>query len=46
MSAGRIYDKIGDTARGTVIHVLPDGVICTLREEDIVDRGSFDKETE
>ncbi len=30
MSAGRIYDKIGDEAIGTVLYVLPKGVICTL----------------
>ena len=31
-SAGRIYDKIGDTAYGTVAYVLPQGVVCTLDE--------------
>lgn len=29
-SAGRLYDKIGDTAVGTVLYVLPNGVLCTL----------------
>lgn len=29
-SAGRLYDKIGDTATGTVLYVLPEGVLCTL----------------
>lgn len=29
-SAGRIYDKIGDEATGTVLYVLPRGVLCTL----------------
>lgn len=29
-SAGRIYDKIEDTAEGTVLYVLDKGVICKL----------------
>lgn len=29
-SAGRLYDKIGDTAMGTVVFVLPEGVICSV----------------
>jgi hypothetical protein len=29
-SAGRLYDKIGDTAEGTVLYVLPKGVLCFL----------------
>ncbi len=35
-SAGRIYDKIGDTAAGTVLYKLPKCVICTLDEESLV----------
>lgn len=35
-SAGRIYDKIGDNARGTVLYVLPKGVLCVLNAEDVV----------
>ncbi|MDO4459719.1 MAG: HIRAN domain-containing protein [Clostridia bacterium] len=34
-SAGRIYDKIGDTAMGTVLYNLPGGVLCELNAEDI-----------
>ena len=33
MSAGRLYDKIGDTAEGTVLYVLPQGVLCELDME-------------
>ncbi len=29
-SAGRVYDKIGDTARGKVLYVLDNGVLCVL----------------
>ena len=31
-SAGRLYDKIGDTARGTVLYVLNNGVLCYIAE--------------
>lgn len=30
MSAGRLYDKIGDNADGVVKYVLPQGVLCEL----------------
>ena len=30
MSAGRLYDRIGDTAKGIVKYVLPQGVLCEL----------------
>lgn len=36
-SAGRLYDKIGDTAKGTVLYKLPKGVLCTLNVEDVID---------
>ena len=29
-SAGRLYDKIGDTASGTIWYVLDKGVLCEL----------------
>ncbi len=29
-SAGRIYDKIGDTAEGTVLYNVDDGVLCYI----------------
>ena len=32
-SAGRLYDKIGDTATATVTDVLEDGVICVVDEQ-------------
>lgn len=31
-SAGRIYDKIGDSAVGIVKYVLPEGLLCILKE--------------
>lgn len=30
MSAGRLYDKMGDTATGVVKDVLPRGILCEL----------------
>ena len=30
MSAGRLYDKMGDTATGVVKYVLPRGILCEL----------------
>ena len=38
-SAGRIYDKIGDEAEGTVLYVLPKGVLCVLDDEGGTDIG-------
>lgn len=32
-SAGRIYDRIGDTAKGKIKYVLSDGVLCELVQE-------------
>ena len=32
-SAGRLYDKIGDTARGKVLLVMDKGVICVLKKD-------------
>lgn len=32
-SAGRIYDKIGDTAAGTILYVLNNGVLCCLNTD-------------
>ncbi len=33
MSAGRMYDKIGDTAVGKIKFILPKGVLCELIQE-------------
>lgn len=34
-SAGRLYDKIGDTAEGTILYVLDDGVVCFMNVQDV-----------
>ncbi len=33
-SAGRIYDTIGNTARGIIRYVLNNGVLCELKQEE------------
>ncbi len=33
-SAGRLYDRIGDEATGTVLYILPQGVLCVLDGND------------
>ena len=38
-SAGRLYDKIGDTAEGTVLYVLEKGVLCFLDVDEPVEDG-------
>ena len=35
MSAGRIYDRIGEKAYGTVQYVLPTGVLCKLSKKSL-----------
>ncbi|MBR0381399.1 MAG: HIRAN domain-containing protein [Eubacterium sp.] len=40
-SAGRLYDKIGDTAEGTVLYVLTKGVLCYV---DVGCEGEEDRE--
>ena len=37
MSAGRIYDKMGDTAIGKVMYVIPQGVLCELVVEEKIE---------
>ena len=45
MSAGRLYDKIGAAAEGTVKYVLPNGVLCELDPKSVVCReGMTDEE--
>ena len=41
-SAGRLYDKIGDTATGTILYVMAEGVLCTLDREN-GKRGKVEK---
>ena len=36
-SAGRLYDKIGDTARGKVKLITERGILCTLKQKKETD---------
>ena len=35
MSAGRMYDKLGDTAKGQILYVIDGGAICTITDAGI-----------
>ena len=34
MSAGRMYDKIGDTAIGEVLYITTQGILCKVCEQE------------
>ncbi len=36
MSAGRLYDKIGDTAEGVVRYVVPQGLVVEINPESLI----------
>ena len=36
MSAGRVYDKIGDTAKGEVVFVTAQGVLCRVCKKSLL----------
>lgn len=35
MSAGRLYDKIEETARGKIVYVTPAGILCKVSKKDV-----------
>ena len=35
MSAGRLYDKIGNKAEGKVLYVMEQGVLCKIKKGDL-----------
>ena len=37
MSAGRLYDRIGDTAYGKVKYVLPQGILSELVDKELAE---------
>ena len=41
-SAGRVYDRIGDTATATVKYVLPRGILCKVRHLAPLAHGDSD----
>ena len=39
MSAGRLYDRVGDVAYGVVKYVLPQGILCELVEKEVTEQN-------
>ena len=35
LSAGRLYDRISKTAKATVLHILPKGVLCKVDKKSL-----------
>ena len=44
MSAGRLYDKIGDKAKGKVVFVADGGVVCRIINTDKEQNPLIEKE--
>lgn len=42
MSAGRVYDKIGDTAIGEVVFVTTQGTLCRVCKKSLLERRKED----
>ncbi len=42
MSAGRLYDKLGDTAKGKIVFVIPGGAICRITDTGLKDKQGYD----
>ena len=38
MSAGRIYDRIGDSAKGKVVLVTEKGILCKICKKSLLDK--------
>lgn len=38
MSAGRIYDKIGNKAKGKIVYVIPGGAICKITRNGLEEK--------
>lgn len=38
MSAGRLYDRIGNKAKGKVLYVLPKGIVCRMAKKSIKEK--------
>lgn len=35
MSAGRLYDKLGDKAKGKIVFVIDGGTICKITDDGV-----------
>lgn len=45
MSAGRLYDKLGDKAKGKIIFVIPSGAICKITKTGLEEKEEGVEET-
>lgn len=43
MSAGRLYDKIGDKAKAKIILVIPSGAICKVTKNGLEDNAPVEE---
>ena len=43
MSAGRLYDRIGDEAEAEILYVLPQGVVCIVNTADDKESAGVEK---
>ena len=46
MSAGRLYDKLGDKAKGKVVFVIDGGVVCRIVDTGMQPDLSLEKACE
>jgi len=46
MSAGRLYDKIGEKAKAKIVYVIPRGAICKIIEDEVEDCGGVELSVE
>ena len=46
MSAGRIYDKIGDTAKAKVVLITDRGIVCKINKKSLINLEQKNAEKE
>ena len=44
MSAGRLYDKLGDKAKGKVVFVIDGGVVCRIVDTGVENLNIIDSD--
>lgn len=43
MSAGRLYDKIGDKAKGKIVFMIDNGAVCRITDDGIKEKDDVVK---
>ena len=46
MSAGRLYDKLGNKAKAKIVFVIPGGAICKITKTGLEDIEAYCENTE